>query len=222
MSIIKLLKRSNFLTDKKEEMKSKAQLLGQKIREARQAKGWSQDDLAKAVGISQPAIKDIEDGVTLRSRFIDDIITTLGMASEKRAIPQPSAPATDRKLPIYGTRETDTGSLMLTADPIDASPIPERLAGVPGSYGIYMSGESMAPRYREGDLLLIHPHLSPRPGDGVAVFTPDKRLAQIFEFVRSTATEWIMLRYKDAGLTVALDKTAWPVIEVVYGSYSRA
>ena len=51
----------------------------EKIRQAREAKGWSQDFLAKQVGISQPAIKKIEDGSTAHSKFLPRIAALLGL-----------------------------------------------------------------------------------------------------------------------------------------------
>src|SRR4051794_36206335 len=51
----------------------------EKIRQAREAKGWSQDFLAKQVGISQPAIKKIEDGSTAQSKFLPRIAALLGL-----------------------------------------------------------------------------------------------------------------------------------------------
>lgn len=55
---------------------------GAKVREIREAKGWSQEDLAKAVGISQTAIQKIEDGRTERSKFIFDIARKLEVPIE--------------------------------------------------------------------------------------------------------------------------------------------
>ena len=210
------------MPDKQEEMTTKARLLGQRILAAREAKGWSQKELGDRVGCSQPAIKDIEDGKTLRSRFIPDIELALGLTAEGKPAQQEGTQSTgDRRLPIFGTRESGGSVLMLSDDIIDAAPMPERLSAVPGAYGIYMSGNCMSPRYREGDLLLIHPHLSPRPGDGVAIFSEDRKLAQIFEFVGSTDSAWVVVRYNDAGGERQLDKARWPKIEVVYGAYSR-
>jgi transcriptional regulator with XRE-family HTH domain len=49
----------------------------QRIRAARLAKGWSQEFLARQVGVSQPAIVNIERGWTARSKFLSRIAKVL-------------------------------------------------------------------------------------------------------------------------------------------------
>lgn len=202
-------------------MKTPAQLRGDAIRRAREAKGWSQDRLGQAVNISQPAIKKIEDGVTERSKFLPDIEAILGLTRGSQSLntsaPSPSGSA----LLIYGTAEGGNGSLMYSNDVIDTIPMPERLAQVPDAYGLYVAGESMVPKYRPGDLLLIHPYLPPRAEDGVVIYSLDKSLVQVKEFVRATATEWVLRRYKPIEEEFSILKADWPKCHVVYGSYSR-
>jgi len=65
--------------------------LGDRIRKAREARGWSQAELAKAVGISQPAIRKIESGQTSRSRHLFEVLSALGIGFESMA-PAPSRP----------------------------------------------------------------------------------------------------------------------------------
>lgn len=52
---------------------------GSRIRAAREQRGLSQSKLAKAIGISQPAIKKIEDGTTEKSKFLPEIERFLGL-----------------------------------------------------------------------------------------------------------------------------------------------
>lgn len=60
-----------------------AKRIGQVIREARLAKGLTQAELAKMVGISQPSLSDIERGVyTPRTYVLFGIFKALGI-SEK-------------------------------------------------------------------------------------------------------------------------------------------
>ncbi len=56
-----------------------ASKLGYLIAEARQAHGWTQMDLAKAVGVSQPSITAIEAGKTLKPGKWREIADTLGI-----------------------------------------------------------------------------------------------------------------------------------------------
>lgn len=210
------------LNDNQEAVKTPAQIRGEAIRRAREARGWSQDRLAEAIGISQPAIKKVEDGVTVRSRFIADIEAALGLTGKQPATPQPGAQAPiGSTLPIFGLEEAESGFLMLSKDFIDTAPMPERLANVPDAYGLYMAGSSMVPRYRAGDTLLIHPHLPPRSDDGIILYSVDKVTACVFEFVRSDSKTWTVRRYHPKQEEIVLSRAEWPKCHVVFGSYSR-
>src|ERR1043166_2488144 len=50
---------------------------GEIIKEAREKRNWSQKELGDRVGISQPGIKKIEDGVTTQSKFMPRIAQVL-------------------------------------------------------------------------------------------------------------------------------------------------
>ncbi|WP_448954694.1 helix-turn-helix domain-containing protein [Labrys neptuniae] len=65
---------------------------GSNVRRLRMEKGWSQSDLAKAVGISQTAIQKIEDGRTEQSKFIFNIARALGVPLEELEHPGPIVP----------------------------------------------------------------------------------------------------------------------------------
>lgn len=52
---------------------------GNIIRQAREQKGWSQKDLADRVGVSQPAIRKIEGGSTVKSKYLPKIAQVLGL-----------------------------------------------------------------------------------------------------------------------------------------------
>lgn len=52
---------------------------GEIIKQAREAKGWSQRELSDRIGISQPAVKKIEGGETVQSKFLPKIAQVLGL-----------------------------------------------------------------------------------------------------------------------------------------------
>jgi transcriptional regulator with XRE-family HTH domain len=193
---------------------------GDDIRKARLAKGWSQDRLAAEVGISQPAIKKIEDGDTERSRFLSDIEAVLGLMPSATMTSLPVRGKAEVALSIFGTTQAMSGCLEISNGAIDATPMPEPLRNVHDAYGLYIAGNSMVPRYRPGDLLLIHPHLPARAEDGVVIRSPNNTLMQIGEFVRSTETEWVLRRYSEPQ-DIHLPKAEWPNCHFIYGSYSR-
>ena len=65
----------------------RAMTSGDQIRKAREAKGLSQADLARAVGISQPAINKIEKGGIVKSKYIPDILRALNIAATPSFVP---------------------------------------------------------------------------------------------------------------------------------------
>lgn len=52
---------------------------------------------------------------------------------------------------------------------------PAKLAGVVDAFALYMIGSTMEPRYYQGELLYIHPHLPAQPNDFVLVRFVDGR-----------------------------------------------
>jgi transcriptional regulator with XRE-family HTH domain len=68
--------------------------MGDRIRAAREKLGWSQADLARRVGISQPAIKKIEAGDTVKSKYLAEVLRAVGIApSEALTVAPPVASA---------------------------------------------------------------------------------------------------------------------------------
>ena len=56
---------------------------GKIIKAERLSRGWSQAELGKRVGVSQPAIKKIEAGSTSKSKHLPKIAQELGIALDK-------------------------------------------------------------------------------------------------------------------------------------------
>ncbi len=54
--------------------------LGERIREARDARGWSQGELAKRCGLSRPTIARIEGGQHVRMVTLEKVAKALGLA----------------------------------------------------------------------------------------------------------------------------------------------
>jgi len=64
---------------------------------------------------------------------------------------------------IAGAFQLDTGTV------VDRVHRPPGLLGAAGLYALYVRGDSMAPKFEEGDLIYIHPHRPPAPGCYVVV-----------------------------------------------------
>lgn len=80
--------------------------------------------------------------------------------------------------------------------PVEQEPIgytyrPPQLMGVPDAFAVQAVGDSMVPMYRHGNLLWVHPHLAPTPGEGVLIVMNDDT-AMVKEYVRrANGTLWV-------------------------------
>lgn len=180
---------------------------GKQVRLAREAKGWSQETLAEAVGATQSTIDRIERGFTRRSRVMPDIATTLKLEWPPRA----AASAFDKpkrelmqKLTIVIPTElyerlTDWQELMLIGSENEAIRrlIEEGLARIDTFFTIvdrlFIRYEALKSwRVAAGDVLSSHPNVIsiefPREGglnfkmdDGFQVEVGGNNLIKVFD-----------------------------------------
>jgi transcriptional regulator with XRE-family HTH domain len=91
---------------------------------------------------------------------------------------EPFAPT--GKLPIYGP-SADNGTINFSTN-IGFTACPAELAGVPGGFALRIADDVMAPRYRKGDLVFIHPGRPLSPRSTTVVITTDHKV-MLGEFV---------------------------------------
>lgn len=85
-------------------------------------------------------------------------------------VPVPVLSSLARNLPVYGLVQGGSdGAFEMNGSIIEYTETPTSLTGVRGAYGVYVSGESMSPRFEPGWLLHVHPHKQPRVGDNVVI-----------------------------------------------------
>ncbi len=96
-----------------------------------------------------------------------------GIADPQRATPVGQA-ITSRAMPrdveVHGTAVGgDGGEFAFNGEVIDRVRRPPGVAAASGIFAVYVSGDSMAPRYDPGDLVYVNPHLPARAGTDVIV-----------------------------------------------------
>jgi phage repressor protein C with HTH and peptisase S24 domain len=205
---------------------------GEKIRLARETRGWSQADLAKKIGISQPAIKKIEGGETRTSKFLPRIGVVLDIPLNEldptldrpidAVIPKEHLQESGRDFPIHAVAEGGAGTIIVDSAPVDWAPRPSPLARVPRAYGLLIVGESMLPEYRPGETALVNPNLPVIAGE-VYIFYAEREgeaKASIKQLRRATATEWQVSQHNPKKEFV-LPKRDWQWAHRVIGKYSR-
>jgi transcriptional regulator with XRE-family HTH domain len=212
--------------------------IGERIRAAREARRMSQAELAAAVGISQPAIRKIESGETVRSRYLLPIGNVLGIPAAEltaafdaravdsgRRIPGLDRRA-DRDLPVYASAEGGGGQMLVHIDPVDwVSPNP--LASVRGAYSLIVIGESMEPEFFAGDIALVNPHLPPTARATFVFYADDgagDARAKVKHLLRVTPTDWYVRQWNPpAGekRDFRMSRREWPRCHRVIGKFSR-
>lgn len=187
-----------------------------RIKEVRDAKGLSLDALGALAGTSKQQIYKLERGaVKLTVEWMNRLAPHLGVEphelmlsaiKEQLTKAQPASPSVPsplgatpltnvrRDLPILGSAAgAREGVIMIPVEqgPVDWTLRPPQLEGVPGAFAILQYGDSMDPKYCNGDTLWIHPNVPCRVGNGVLIIkSNDEALVKI------------LVRRTDAGVIV--------------------
>lgn len=184
------------------------------IQAERTRRGWSQEDLAKRIGISQPAVKKIESGETKKSKHLPKIAQVLeiplskldqslmssGTELKAHAV-EKSRPNTNSELHIFPAgdllgdvdlpvhaivRGGTQGALVLENEPFTRTKRIRRLFGNKSAYGVLVIGDSMAREFQENDIAFVDPHLHPKKDDPC-----------VFQGEREDGTWEAMIKYLD-------------------------
>lgn len=196
--------------------------LGKRVAYRRHLLGLSQKELGAKLGISQQAVERIENDATKRPRKFVELATALGLepyellngTTPERmqgADTAPHAPETqstppltthktitsplNRDLPVMGRAQGGPdGNMIINDDPIDWTFRPPELNGVHDSFAIYVTGDSMSPKYEDGDLLYIHPNRPIKSGRYAVIETADHH-GLIKQFVGWQGEELVLKQY---------------------------
>jgi phage repressor protein C with HTH and peptisase S24 domain len=179
------------------------------FQQALERAGASQADLARHLRLAPSAISRMVKGerqmklleAVQIAAFLgvsqDDVLRRAGASAETpprigparrgrppRAFAAPVTPPRAEPIPIRSAARGGADQQMFLEDgPIGYTPRPANLAGVRGAYAIYMVGDSMEPRYRQGWLLHVNPFKPPTHDRDVVVFKIGQAVL-IKQFVR--------------------------------------
>lgn len=197
------------LDDERVESRMSATTLAERIQQRLTAVGKS-PRAASLEATGQPdAIRDILSGksATPRLSTIKKLANALDttpswlLATELADSPEAgetvaATPPPARDLPVRGRAAGAViGVDTMAGDAIDYVARPGALAHVPDAYVLWVSGESMAPRYEPGDPLYVHPHRPVRIGDDVVVqITDEGGDKALIKRLKSVDTETVVLR----------------------------
>lgn len=166
----------------------------ERMRTAREKLELSKTAFAKLVGVSQPTVTDWESGVMQpngknllnASRVLgmtpDELLT--GKTGGAKSNAELSGQAVSISVPVVGTLQGGTDGY-LAYDQTDLDGIVTHYSDDPGAYAMRIRGDSMAPRIRHGEFVVVEPCREAMPGDDVAVeLRNGRRVVKTFLYER--------------------------------------
>lgn len=160
-----------------------------KVRQLREARGWTLQHLGDVVGTSKQVVQKLETGATkmtipwlIRLAKAFDVPPSELLPGAPGLDANPSAPRAaemppgafsidmgPRDLPVRGVAQGGVGIVTLDGDPIEFVYRPPQLIGQREAFGLYVTGESMGEVLTEGTLLYVSPRMPVRSRDLVVI-----------------------------------------------------
>jgi phage repressor protein C with HTH and peptisase S24 domain len=129
----------------------------------------------------------------------------------------------DRDLPVFGTASGPGGNLIVSDLAVDYVVRPAPLLRVRDGYGMIVTGNSMFPKIKNGDTVLVNPHLPPQTGDYCVLRhrEPETGVESVLvkELKRSTDENWHVHR-DNPPKAMTLKRSEWQC-HVIVGTYFR-
>lgn len=194
------------------------------IRKLREQRGLTQTELARRVHTSQPQINRLEAGERqLSKEWAEKLAPHLGISPVDLMFgPVPEDGATpdfsDLKengsnaaigsllmdnandVPVYGQAVGgDDGEFVLNGEKLEDVFRPPSLSSVIDAYAVYVNGNSMEPRYFDGEVVYVNPVKKARRGDFVVAQIRDNEretiMAYVKRFVRWNERELVLFQF---------------------------
>ena len=152
---------------------------GARMKAARVAAGMTQQQMAKALGVSQQSITAYERGDSApRTHMLEKLASILGISSqfllagaairstlEKDRDPQ----AMDGRVSVRLTIKMSAEASWITSDAVASSGTVEFHSNYGPAYAIRVTGDALHPRVRSGEFIIVEPGAALEIGDEVLV-----------------------------------------------------
>lgn len=172
--------------------------MADRIRHIRTLAGMNQETFAKTLGVQRGSVGNWELGTGVSKTNLSKIHQRFGVslawlmegdgpvptsvqdpasgsgafmaAAHEHTLARPARSGDSSSIPIFGQAVAgDDGRLILNGAQIGDLAAPPSLQGVRDAYAVYVTGDSMEPRYQAGEAVYVHPRLPVRRGDYVVV-----------------------------------------------------
>lgn len=209
--------------------------IGQRLKRLREASGLSQGALATAAGLkSQGTIGNIERETRGYGDSVVDIARVLGVtpdylrcsegAAQTESNVEPAPQIRPRKgVPVVGeVKGGDDGYLDELQYPVGhGDGTVDYPTADPYAYALRVRGDSMHPRYRAGEFIVVEPSIEAMPGDDVVVALHDgRKLLKELNWERDGEVQLLSVNNHFGPLT--LPRTDIQFIQLVAGRVRRS
>ena len=164
------------------------------LRRAMAAKGLKAIPLAQKAGVGRTLVHDYLNGrsKTLRMDSAAKIAAALEVPLEVLTIgpdvtplrPEPATTPQKADLPVFASAQGGDDGMIITMEPIEYIRRPDFLEHVRDAFAFYVVGESMEPRFEQGERLLVHPQRPARPGSDVLIVLTNGEGPEHFAMVK--------------------------------------
>lgn len=177
--------------------------LGENIRKHRKSRGWTQEELAERSGVSQANISAIERRKSGRSNHAPALAKAFGVSLEElHGIAVNTDGSVQEEPAIYNVQPgpevqglvpliswAQAGDWQETEDPFEPGDaemwLPCPVKHGPYTYALRVSGDSMLPRFPDGELIFIDPDRHPEHRQFVIVRRTETDKTTFKQFMRS-------------------------------------
>ena len=190
---------------------------------------------SQAAGLGETYVRD----VIVRGRgkvdLIERVVRVLdptavdfvlkGVRSEEGTYRPPPEILGTRDLPVFSAVEGGPGEMVISTDPIEWVQRPWFLREVKEGYAVVVIGDSMAPLYEPGDIVIVNPRLPAIPNKNAIFVGGEDRgefIATVKRLNRSTEKDWHVRQHNPphgASHDFTLPKSKWPRALRVVGKY---
>ncbi|AQT45446.1 Phage repressor protein C [Bartonella apihabitans] len=158
---------------------NKTMNLKERIKNSRIAAKMTQEELARAVGKTRNAVVQWESGLTHpRPNTLEDIAGALNVSLEWLLLGNKNAGEYDSRqisgrpaiklIPVYGQAVAGiNGEVAFDGKKLFEVPCPPCLLNVDNAYGVEIAGDTMSPRYEDGEIVYVDTVRRIKKGDYV-------------------------------------------------------
>lgn len=172
------------------------------LKAIREAAGITQETLAERLGVHYTTINRVENRPEISPKWVRRLAgffhvpesTLVGLDSANKQ----ETPQRETMIPVYGLAAGAVrGNYAMTNDPVEWVRALPGVVNVRDAYALIVTGTSMEPRYCAGEIIFLHPHRPPRPGDHVAIQEMDDHglSVSLKRFERMTETHVVTSQY---------------------------